>query len=69
MKVTIDVDGLERTYRGDYDCMHTSNWNELVRDMIDASNDMEKMPPEEYPFIEQISKETQDALDKLTIRK
>ena len=55
MKVTIDVDGLERTFQGSYDELHNRDWNERVRDMLDCSNDLEKMPPEEYPFIEQIS--------------
>lgn len=64
MEITINVDGLERTYRGDYECMHTSNWNELVRDMIDASNDMQK-EPSGYDLFSGV----QDALDKLTIRK
>lgn len=68
MEVTINVDGLGRTFQGSYDELHNRDWNERVRDMLDCSNDLEKMPPEEYPFIEQISKETQDALDKLRIR-
>jgi hypothetical protein len=39
MKITIAVDGIERTYYGDYDEMHNRDWNEQVRDLLDTIND------------------------------
>ena len=39
MKVTITVDGVERDYQGDYFELHTRDWSEKVRDLLDTNND------------------------------
>jgi hypothetical protein len=36
MEITITINGIERTYRGDYDMMHANDWSDIVRDMIDS---------------------------------
>jgi hypothetical protein len=36
MEITITVNGISRTYQGDYDTMHILDWNDIVRDMIDS---------------------------------
>jgi hypothetical protein len=36
MTITIIVDGIERTYTGDYYEMHNIEWNDKVRDQIDS---------------------------------
>jgi len=35
MTITIIIDGVERTYIGDYYEMHNIEWNDKVRDQID----------------------------------
>ena len=35
MKVTIIIEGVERTFEGDYYELHTGDWNERVRDLLD----------------------------------
>lgn len=35
MKVTIIIEGVERTFQGDYYELHTGDWNERVRDLLD----------------------------------
>lgn len=36
MKVTIIIDGIERTFQGDYDVLHCNDWNEKVRELLDT---------------------------------
>lgn len=36
MNITINIDGIERTYQGDYDELHNRDWNERVRDLLDS---------------------------------
>lgn len=36
IKVTITVDGIERNYAGDYYELHSTEWDEKVRDMLDT---------------------------------
>jgi len=38
MLITINVDGIERTYQGDYDELHNRDWSERVRDLLDTVN-------------------------------
>ena len=40
MKITITVDGIERTYQGDYHELHSKDWSGRVRDMIDDAQEM-----------------------------
>lgn len=35
MKVTIIIEGVERTFQGDYYELHTRDWNERVRNLLD----------------------------------
>ena len=35
MKVTITINGIERTYQGDYDELHNRDWNIRVTDLLD----------------------------------
>lgn len=35
MKITITIDGVERTYQGDYDELHNRDWNGRMREFID----------------------------------
>ncbi len=39
MTITITINGIERTYQGDYDELHNIEWNDKVREMIDSVND------------------------------
>ncbi len=41
MKVTITVEGIERTFQGDYYELHCRDWNDRVRDMLDTAQDAE----------------------------
>lgn len=41
MQITITIDGVERTYQGDYYELHTKDWNEIVRLMLDDAKDTE----------------------------
>jgi hypothetical protein len=34
--ITIEVNGISRTYKGDYDTMHSKEWADDVREMIDS---------------------------------
>lgn len=62
MKVTIIIEGVERTFEGDYYELHTGDWNERVRDFLNDVEDYNKCEVPGFEFV-------QDALDKLTIRK
>jgi len=44
MTITIIVDGVERTYTGDYYEMHNIEWNDKVRDQIDSLTTMNENP-------------------------
>ena len=35
MKVTIIIEGVERTFEGDYYELHNHDWNKMVRDLLD----------------------------------
>jgi hypothetical protein len=37
MELNIIVNGITRTYRGDYHDLHTNDWNEIIRDMLDTA--------------------------------
>jgi hypothetical protein len=36
MKVEIIVDGITRTFKGDYDTLHNNDWDGTVRDLLDT---------------------------------
>ena len=36
MTITIIINGIERTYQGDYDELHNIEWNERVRNQLDT---------------------------------
>ena len=40
MKLTINLEGVERTYAGDYHELHARDWNERVREMLDEMQDV-----------------------------
>ncbi len=42
MEITIEVNGISRTFKGDYDTMHNVDWNEEVRDMLDSEYSREQ---------------------------
>ena len=42
IEISIIVNGVERTYRGDYDKLHNNNWNEIVRERTDEALAEEK---------------------------
>lgn len=35
MKITIIIDGVERTYQGSYEELHNRDWNERIREHLD----------------------------------
>lgn len=39
MIIKINIDGIERTYQGDYDELHNQDWDEHVRDLLDNVKD------------------------------
>ena len=65
MEMVITIDGLSRTYQGDYDELHCRDWDKRVRDLLDDVEDYNKREVPPVPGFEFV----QDALDKLTIRK
>jgi hypothetical protein len=36
MEITITINGVERTFKGDYYTLHNNDWNDIVRDIIDS---------------------------------
>ena len=58
MQVTIIIDGVERTYQGDYDELHNFDWNIRVRDLLDCVDDVNEIPQMEG---------TLDALDNISL--
>jgi hypothetical protein len=36
LEIQITVNGISRTYQGDYDTMHANEWSDIVREMIDS---------------------------------
>ena len=34
MEIKITVNGIERTYKGDYQTLHNNEWNDIVRDIL-----------------------------------
>lgn len=42
LTVTINVNGLERTFQGEYHELHSRNWDERVHDMLDTVNEAEQ---------------------------
>ena len=65
MKVTITIEGIERTYQGDYDELHNRNWDLRVREHLDDAKEYVENPIDEVPQF----KGTYANLEKLTIRK
>lgn len=37
MHVTITVDGIIKEYQGGYDQLHSNDWEQIVRDMLDSA--------------------------------
>lgn len=37
MTIEINVDGVKREYRGDYDQLHNHDWTSYVQDMLDTA--------------------------------
>lgn len=42
MEIKITVNGIERTYKGDYHTLHNNEWNDIVRDILDSLVSEEK---------------------------
>ena len=42
IEINIIVNGVERTYQGDYDKLHNNNWNEIVQERLDETLAEEK---------------------------
>lgn len=42
MELTITLNGVERTYKGDYDTLYNIEWNDVVRDIIDSATNEEE---------------------------
>jgi len=42
MEIKITVNGIERTYTGDYDTLHTNDWDEIIRDLLDSAISYER---------------------------
>ena len=42
IEISIAVNGVERTYQGDYDELHNNNWNEIVQERLDEALAEEK---------------------------
>lgn len=36
MEVIITVDGITRTFKGDYDTLHNNSWDATVQDLLDT---------------------------------
>jgi hypothetical protein len=36
LTITIAINGIERTYTGDYDTLHNNDWSDIIRDLIDG---------------------------------
>lgn len=42
MEIIITINGTERTFRGDYDTLHTTEWDEIIRDLLDREKSYEQ---------------------------
>lgn len=42
MTITITIDGVERTYQGEYDELHNRDWNERIQAQLDNAHEYEK---------------------------
>jgi hypothetical protein len=43
MKVTINVDGIERVFKGDFDTLYNNEWDDILRDMVDSAKEYERI--------------------------
>jgi hypothetical protein len=39
MEIKISIDGIERTFIGEYEQLHNNDWDAYVRDLLDTVND------------------------------
>lgn len=42
MEIEITLNGITRTYKGDYDTMYNNDWDEIIRDLIESIVSEEK---------------------------
>lgn len=63
MKVTIIIEGIERTYQGEYEELHNRDWNERVREHLDDAKEYVENPVDEIPQF----KGTYADLERITI--
>jgi hypothetical protein len=42
MEITIIINGIERTYKADYDTLRNNDWNEIIGERLDAMTSEEK---------------------------
>jgi hypothetical protein len=35
IEINITINGIERTYRGDYHTMHANDWSDIIRERLD----------------------------------
>ena len=50
MKIQIIVDGVERTFQGDYHELHNQDWSGRVRDLLDDVYELKREADEDYAY-------------------
>lgn len=40
-EISISINGVERTYQGDYHQLHNNDWSEIIRERLDEVNSEE----------------------------
>ena len=35
MRITIEIDGVERVYEGEYEELHVKDWRRIIQDFLD----------------------------------
>jgi hypothetical protein len=41
MEIKITINGIERTYNGDYDTLYNNDWTEIIQNFIDDARQYE----------------------------
>lgn len=41
MKITITIDGITQTFTGEYEELHTKDWNEVMQSILDDVHEYE----------------------------
>jgi len=66
MKITISIEGIERTYQGSYDELHNRDWNERIQGHLDDAKEYVENPVDEMPQFKGTYADLERLTDSLT---